>query len=352
MTLKANCLSKLVHYPTLSVAKAHHVAYEQKTTVPDNVIVDNRALLGIEIEVENCGAYTPIEYYWSAKEDHSLRNNGVEFTSIPLRGYQVPYAIQYLKKQIMINNPNHDFSPRTSVHVHLNVRDMTWEQIKVLVMLYAVFERHFFTIAGTKRESSIFCVPLYKTDETYKIPNLENSCGQSKKYSALNLGTIIGSEDCPSYGTIEFRHLYGTLDEPTLYTWINNILMLRKASLKYSYDELLAIIHDMNTTSEYIRLYNEVFGGFANNKKLVKYDFEHCVSMLKLALFSIPVNNKYQIQKGSTLYQRIYKDSPGEKQEAGQKIDEILIKKYAAKWTTLNTVNWVAPQPEQPEMDF
>lgn len=277
-------ISKLYHFGNLSVQRQKHVEYEQKQQKPEYSIVSPSALVGIEVEVENMPHFVHTEYYWNCKQDGSLRNNGLEFTSIPLRGYQVPYALEYLKKQMYENNKP-DFSNRCSVHVHLNVRDMTWDQIKCLVILYALFERHFFYIAGTRREESIFCVPLYKTEQLTGILHLENNLYKWQKYNALNLGTLVGTNDMPKYGTVEFRHLYGTDNIDIIVNWINNIMCLREAAKKMSLSKLLEDVYHMNTTSSYIALYSQVFGQYCNERLMMKHDFEQCVSFTKIAIW-------------------------------------------------------------------
>ena len=225
-------LAQLYDFNNLVVKKTHHATYEKNNKIENPLhIVDQHALLGIEIEVENMKNYfeTP-PYYWSVKEDNSLRNNGVEFVSIPLRGYQVEYALDLFVNTINSTNTP-EFTPRTSVHIHLNARDMTPNQVRCLVLLYTIFEKHFFHIAGTKRESSIFCVPFYKT-VGYQRPSTlieQGNLSGWHKYNALNLGTLLGTNQLPMYGTVEFRHLYGTQDKITIINWINNILKLRIA---------------------------------------------------------------------------------------------------------------------------
>lgn len=299
-------LAKLYHYSPLTVHKTKHTEYEQKLEKQD-VMIDKRALLGIEIEVENIRKpHMGLEYYWQSKEDNSLRNYGREFVSIPLRGSQVPYAIDYLSQAMTMYNPTHDFNPRTSVHVHLNVRDMTWSEVKTLVLLYAIFERHFFHLAGTKREESIFCVPLYKTTQLRSLPNIENDLGNWHKYNALNLCTLLGANGVGCYGTVEFRHLYGTLDKQILIDWINNILCLRNAATSIGYDDLCDRIKRMNSTSEYIALYEAVFGQYADLRKMVKKDFESCVSYTKQAMWG---------NEGLTAYPPSFQSSLAKTQE-------------------------------------
>jgi len=278
-------ITNIENFNALTVEKQKHSAYETamayKPTIP---VLDPTILLGIEVEVENIKHALTLDYYWKMKEDNSLRNNGREFTSIPLRAHQVENALNYLSAALTAKNTP-DFSARTSIHMHLNVRDIGWEQIKVLILLYALFERHFFHIAGTKRETSVFCVPLYKTNTLTHLHSLHTGEMKWHKYNAINAGTILGNDDVPRFGTIEFRHLYGTLNKEIIINWINNILCLRLASNNFRLLELETKIKQLNTTSEYLGLYRKIFGDLCNVRQMTKEDFEHCVSTTKLALW-------------------------------------------------------------------
>ena len=298
-------LQHIYGYTNLNVQKAKHAAFEQTLSPATFQCKDPNALLGIEVEVENIREGIPLEYYWKIKADHSLRNHGVECVSIPLRGHQVEHALRYLKTQMCtFNKP--DFSNRTSVHVHLNVRDMSWSQVKVLVILYALFERHFFNLAGTKREQSIFCVPLYKSNQLSTILHIQNGGTKWHKYNALNLGTILGDGDVGCYGTIEFRHLYGTDDLPTLMTWINNILLLRKASNEYKLEDLLEKVKTLNSTSEYVQLYEKIFQEYADLRSMSKKDFEYCVTHVKEVFWGYDLLRKEPYKAESSLGKKIF----------------------------------------------
>ena len=303
-------LAKEYTYPALSVLKAKHLDYERRNNLQHTLpLVDDHTLVGIEIEVENLlGFNYPVEYYWNIKEDHSLRNNGREFVSIPLRTNQVEFAIDYLNQHLANYQP--DFSNRTSVHVHLNVRDMTKSQLLSLVVYYCLFEKHFFNFAGSKREESIFCVPLYKTIQDYTISSLFGVITQWHKYNALNLGTVIGAYGLPCYGTVEFRHLYGTNNKEIIINWINQILCLKQAALKTNFKELLEKVKTLNTTSEYVQLYQDIFGNYADLNKMTKYDFESCVSFVKRWEWGYTHNQKYTVTQESLAYKKTYPNSP------------------------------------------
>lgn len=312
-------ISKIINYTNLSVEKKKHELYEQlmeyQPTIP---ILEENALVGLEIEAEQIKTFVPLEYYWSGKDDNSLRYYGKEFVSIPLRMKQVENALKYLNIQLNTYVPRFEFSPRCSVHVHLNVRDMTWDQIKTLILLYAIFERHFFHIAGTKRETSVFCVPIYKTQALKALWKLETSGMKWHKYAAINPGTILGNDDVSRYGTLEFRHLYGTNNVETIIKWLNNIMCLRRACRNYTFEELCEKVKSLNTTSEYAGMYAQIFGEYANTWLMGKYDFEHCVSRAKLALWGNDWTINYKLNLLSA-YEKAYintKNKPNNPKEA------------------------------------
>src|SRR3546814_8987486 len=52
---------------------------------------------------------------------------------------------------------NHDscaFSMRTSIHIHMNVLDLTEEDVVAIVLLYCLFEPMFYQFAGRARKST------------------------------------------------------------------------------------------------------------------------------------------------------------------------------------------------------
>lgn len=300
-------LGEIYTYEALSVSKKKHTEFEKVFPIHNPVpMIDPHALIGVEIEVENMKNGVPdCEYYWNVKQDNSLRNNGLEFTSIPLRAEQLEHALNYYNERVNQNNKP-DYSNRTSVHVHLNVRDMTWDQVKNFVILYCLFEKHFFHIAGTKRESSIFCVPLYKTSPKNSITGLEQCAVHWHKYYALNLCTLLGSQGLPMYGTIEFRHLYGTGDKNIIINWVNNILALRKQAMSMDLQELLAMVKNMNTTSEYVTLYRNTFNELTMLDKMHKYDFESCVSFVKTWQWGHTLKEKYLPNSKSVYYTKYH----------------------------------------------
>jgi len=267
-------LSELVKFKLKPIPSAWAVNREEyfkgfsdKVVPYVNQLTDKTSYVGIEIEVENVPRVPDGNWpiLWRTEEDRSLRNSGIEFISLALKGEQIPYALLSLCEAL----PNSvQFSGRTSVHVHLNVQDKTPEEIAKIVLTYLPLERLLFAFAGEHREKNIFCVPLYDIEmtdnlfsaikklDTKEIKQLQS---ENYRYSALNLGPVT------TFGTMEFRHLGGTKDVSRILTWINLILSIQKYALSTNLDELIKEIIALNTNSQYRNFAQKIFGSLIND---------------------------------------------------------------------------------------
>lgn len=316
-----NVIAKNHDFPQLVRSLSVHKLFEKGLQPRQYFIYSEDELLGIEIEVEGIRYPETFQYYWKHKADGSLRNYGAEYASIPLRADQVEYALNHWNECIIKNNkPN--FSQRTSTHVHLNVRDMTWEEIENMVLLYMIFERHFFLQTNQDREHSIFCVPIYKTDKTCVVLPIDQCSHNWNKYAALNLCTILGGES-PMFGTIEFRHMHGTSDPSVLIPWINNILRLKAQALCMPAGEVRKLLETMNTTSEYLGLYTQTFGSQARPAAMQKADFEYCITMTKLGIFC--PTSRYLMADGTCLAVQKYDKHSKKKVSVKLKMPQMIV---------------------------
>lgn len=161
-------------------------------------------VFGTEYEIEDILDYTPDkDKFYRVEEDHSLRNNGKEFITTPLSYEHSLQVFKMLHDNLKLG-PN-PYTPRTSTHVHLNILSLDVEQIKHLVLLYALLEPVFFAYAGEKRKQNIHCVPLnYTLLPKYYHHDIGYLVDHWSKYTAFNLLPI------KTQGTVEFRHLGGT----------------------------------------------------------------------------------------------------------------------------------------------
>lgn len=227
-------------------------------------IIDASCGVGIEVEVERGNEWRE-RYYrgvWNTHADNSLRNSGIEFVSKILFGSQIPKALDHLFDELF--SPTSEFTPRTSIHLHLDMLDCSTEQIAQTVAAYLIFERMLYNWVGNGREHNIFCVPLLDThtlkglitsltmDDSYTSREYTSD---ELRYSGLNLAAL------RKFGSLEFRHLYGTDDTGLIMTWLNALLSIRRWALQFkSLKQFLERVLALNTNSQYLHTCWEVFG--------------------------------------------------------------------------------------------
>jgi len=238
--------------------------------------------VGVEIELEKVVFRTDIAGTWKAIEDNSLKDAGKEFVTIPLQFQYLEVELMRLKEGLKSFNS----SKRCSVHVHINVRDFTLEELKSFIILYMIFEKSLYNYSGNRWNNN-FCVPLsFNTDIVRDfLSTLEVGAIKEKwyKYFGFNLSPIFGGESS-KIGTIEFRHMVGTLDIPYILNWINLIVSLKISAKKMPYADLEAMVMGMNTDSSYYLLAEKTFReykGLVLDQPTFKDDVEFCVSMAK-----------------------------------------------------------------------
>lgn len=215
----------------------------------------NEPLTGIEVEVENLNeTEIAIDQSWDMTNDGSLRNAGREFITSPSTPHQIEAAINSLYNALPSKA---HFSPRTSIHVHLNCRELTLEQIYNIVIVYQCFEDLLYEYAGKERKKSIFCVPIGNTQyyNYFRAHMLSGNLYKFwSKYTGLNLRPLY------DYGTIEFRHLRGTKDRHVIFTWLHLLYRLYNYAISVPTLDLEAQINHVSNSDNYSNFGSMVFG--------------------------------------------------------------------------------------------
>lgn len=242
--------------------------------------------VGVELELENFPDIFKTTAV-NATEDGSLKLNGVELVTIPIKlrylEVELNRILQQLENKVLI-------SARCSTHVHMNVRDMTPQQIGNMILLYMIFERSLYRFSGDRWNNN-FCVPLYMytplVNGWFKYEEYHNEW-KWYKYTGLNLSPIWGGESS-KIGTVEFRQMEGTIDVVRIINWCNLITSLKRAAQDMDREEILSHIRIMKTTSGYWWLAKEIFGNWAKmltNQPTFTEDVEKCITHLKVALWA------------------------------------------------------------------
>tara|TARA_R110000868_G_scaffold37403_3_gene132370 strand:- start:1096 stop:1827 length:732 start_codon:yes stop_codon:yes gene_type:complete len=177
-------------------------------------------MFGCEYEIEDVIGLTDAALpHITITNDGSLRNNGKEFITSPLDLEASLYVFDSLHSKLECGaNP---FTDRTSIHVHVNCCNLELDEVRNIVLLYALFEESFFRLVSNTRRNNIHCVALTETflPAIYRVP-LATMVSKWHKYTALNLKPLA------TQGTIEFRHMHGHADTALLRTWLTVIANL------------------------------------------------------------------------------------------------------------------------------
>ena len=247
---------------------------EQFPKIKNNFVGFN-SYIGIEVEVENMRDPNEIRMlpnfsdFWKTTKDGSLRNNGIELVSVPLRGINISGALAYLHDFLTRVYDKHHFSHRCGIHVHVNCRDYTLEQVNNIIYTYCCVENLLFKqFVQNEREGNSFCMPVNDV--------FIGKVYHKAKYQALNRRCL------EELGTLEFRHLLGTSNIETIKKWIKLITNLVRYATTKTTDELTKTINDLNTLSTYEVFVREVLG--PNEFRKLQEEMEQDVYIAKSIL--------------------------------------------------------------------
>lgn len=268
---------------------------EKLPKVPEELTILSKCLVGIEVEVENAiGQVKSINPVWTTENDGSLRNQGIEFISRVIPAFEAPGAMSSLMTETL--NENCCFSPRTSIHVHLDMSSQELGKSIDLALLYGCFEPLFYRFVGRGRMNNIYCVPIFRTRvmEQLAKSRAEVKIRGWSKYTGLNLNPLVRQ------GTVEFRHMHGTFDVRKVCLWIRLITSLRDYVINTESRSLRSMILEFDSDYDYRSLFLKIFG---QDAELLKYhnfmDIAEAVDASKQAFMSGAANSSTKYQPSS-----------------------------------------------------
>ncbi len=216
--------------------------------------ISSQTKVGLEFElegIENTYFYEcPYsQMIWNVENDGSLRNNGKEFIfAAPIEARYVPLMIDNLYNTLLKNEFETSF--RTSIHCHVDCRDMDVLSVGALVILYTLYEDIFFTCLDVHRQDNIYCVPLTKAPLGW---DFTAPASISMKYAALN------TECLKRFGTVEFRHLEATSDVDKIISFVKMFVELRDFAANHLVESLIELCEETNSKDKFLSLTSEIF---------------------------------------------------------------------------------------------
>jgi len=202
--------------------------------LPPGAVAPNPLLQG----TTHMAVITEVCKYYNHHVDHSLRGEGLEFN------FKAPYSGSKLLKAIDAMDDcarvlGFEGSYRTSLHVHLDMRDATFpDDVHQFGAVYCVVEPFLYQYVGGGRHLSNYCIPWYKHPQhfeafkdcirKYHVPESSSAVAgfkigkQANKYAGLNCFSL------GDFGTLEFRHGRVTMQRDAIITWINLIMRIKQ----------------------------------------------------------------------------------------------------------------------------
>ncbi len=208
---------------------------------PTIQLVSN-SFIGVEVELERVPDVNIVG--WEVKIDGSLRDGGKEFVfNRPKRGIYAVRALERFEAAIQDLPDPPVISSRTSTHIHIDVRDLTPEELSNLIKLLVIFELPLIRYWGPVRWRNHFCLPYYECPQGLGLLRCLNNQMSNKslyynvlkygmKYNNINLKTI------NTFGSLEVRCGQGTWSKVKLLEWINILLSFKVYVQEHTLDVL------------------------------------------------------------------------------------------------------------------
>ena len=269
---------------------------------PHPEFMDN-GYLGIEVEVEEFHALERLKY-WHFTDDGSLRRNGGELVlKEPMRGRDVVSALEELRDTYG-DKWGGIAAPSCSVHVHVDVRDFDADQFIALLGLSIMFEGALYNVTG-KRDYNLFCLSqshapgtllsagrrltgaLFQGATEATSTLVEGLIASAGKYSGINM-------NAQNLGTVEYRHMEGTLDFDRILKWIKVLLCLSGTARQKP--DLMSMFQDISCEGPEV-LCHRIFGEHAEE---MVYPEMHrdCMQNLRLVQVLLTLRNPSKFELG------------------------------------------------------
>ncbi len=231
----------------------------------------SESFVGLEIEMEGVSSQAVANLtHWNRVSEGSISGYEIVLKKPKCQDelFLALCEIDVIKGRQSLDNA---FSERTSVHVHVDIRDMTFNQMMAFITLSAMFEPVLYKYVAEHRSNNHFCWSLldcqdlinritkvYKADSTTNSRN--NAISQAwtasaTKYAGINLSSV------PRYGSLEFRMHEGTANKNSIIRWINILLSIKAYCMERDNITPLNVLQtkeDMGIDS----IFTEVLGGY------------------------------------------------------------------------------------------
>jgi hypothetical protein len=305
------------------------------------------ALFGVEIETEGAKLPDRVPVGWSIKEDGSLRgrfpDQAAEYVStVPLRLEDSIASVQALRRRLDDNDAELAYSFRTSVHVHLNVTDLTSDQYLNVIYTYLLLENVFVRYCGNERIANRFCLRYQDAEELGEFLSelfrngaayVANADLHRLKYAAINVAAT------PRYGSLEFRAMQGNLEVEYITNWLRAINNVREFAVANDNPQA---IHD-----KFVKLGPTGFMQAVLKNLYPCFSYEGEEGDLQLA-FSITIELPHVYQNEKIRLERVEKQIKKEREDMLDRVEREIRARKQRALAEAGLID-VIPEPEDIE---
>lgn len=197
------------------------------------------AEVGVEIEMEAFSSlYNPSgSSLWRITGDGSLRGdyNGEYVLITPESREMAKSAVEELYAKLATKGTDISETIRAGVHIHINVKDMTIDQLLNYTALYYVLEECLVEWCGPNRIGNHFCLRVSDAEQVleqfahfYKSKDIFTFDTDGIRYSSLNFAATF------KYGSVEFRALETPSRSDRIIQWIDVLTHLKDKAISIS----------------------------------------------------------------------------------------------------------------------
>lgn len=212
--------------------------------------------IGIEIEMEAANDRpfpimdVPHAVYWTSTRDGSLRGNAIEYVlRRPIPIGEVDKALNLLSEGLEKAGIKIRYTFRAGAHVHINVQDMTVEQLRSYTALWMFFEELLVDWCGDDRVGNLFCLRTCDADflidevaEAFVTRDFYRLDSDNIRYASMNFKAI------PRYGSVEFRSLATDPKLDRISQWAHVLYHLKKYAM--GLDNPMRLFEDFSMRGE------------------------------------------------------------------------------------------------------
>ena len=219
-----------------------------RTHIPDDVPY-GVLTIGIEIEVNDLSYAQRREvesHYWEIVSDSSC---GLEIKSPVLHERNFSQELRALLSDIKADG-RPPIDRRCGVHVHIGAQDMSWQDLRKVMALWAQLEEWIYDRLAPSRRNGIMCPPtdwlasrILACDSQHEMDDIIYGGRVPRKHEKYDDARYFGI-NCHSYyyrGTIEFRAHQASLNARKISYWVDFLCRLCHYAIDHNDADILRI---------------------------------------------------------------------------------------------------------------